>query len=33
MKASWQREIGGTVTLYTGGDHQSYVTLPIIPVK
>ena len=28
-----EREFGGTVTLYTGGDHQSYVTLPIIPVK
>ena len=28
-----EREFGGTVTVYTGGDHQSYVTLPIIPVK
>lgn len=26
-------EFGGTVTLYTGGDHQSSVTLPIIPAK
>jgi len=23
---------GGTVTLHTGGQHQSYLLLPIIPV-
>ena len=26
-------EFGGTVTLYTGGDSESYLTLPVVPAR